>query len=122
MYAVSPPQLANNTNSVIQENVDEMKTSQDGIKVRLILFRSFKECIKCSSRRNFKRSIFTHTVFNHACSLSMCTQHHFQTYINTDSVIQEIVDEMKASQDEMKVTISEMERNQTEVKVSRYSV
>ena len=41
MYAVSPPQLANNTNSVIQENVDEMKASQDGIKARLILFYSF---------------------------------------------------------------------------------
>ena len=41
MYTVSPPQLTNNTNSVIQENVDEMKASQNGIKVRLILFRSF---------------------------------------------------------------------------------
>ena len=32
MYAVSPPQHANNTNSVIQENVDEMKESQDEMK------------------------------------------------------------------------------------------
>ena len=41
MYTVSPPQLTNNNNSVIQENVDEMKASQDEIKVRLILFGSF---------------------------------------------------------------------------------
>ena len=41
MYAVSLPELANNTNSVIQENVDEMKASQDGIKARLILFGVF---------------------------------------------------------------------------------
>ena len=41
MHAVSPPEIANNTSCVIQENVDEMKASQDGIKARLILFGSF---------------------------------------------------------------------------------
>ena len=58
----------------------------------------------------------------------MCTQHHFQTHSNTDSVIQENVDEMKASQDEMKAsqdemkaTISAMERNQSQIKVSRFA-
>ena len=105
---------------VIQEHVDEMKARQDEIKARLILFRSFKECIRCSSGRNFKRSIFTHTVFNHACSLSMCTQHHFKPDSNTTSVIQKNVDEMKASQNEMKVTITEMERKQTQIKVSSF--
>ena len=46
---------------------------------------------------------------------------HFQTHSNTDSVIQENVDEMKASQDEMKATISAMERNQSQIKVSRFA-
>ena len=87
-----------------------MKASQDGIKARLIL---------CSSGGNFKRSIFTHTVFNHAaCSLSIYTQYHFQTHSNTNSLIQENVAEMKASQNEIKVTIKEMERNQYQIKVS----
>ena len=48
----------------------------------------------------------------------MCTQHHFQTHSNTKSVIQENVDEMKASQNEMQLTITEMERNQSQIKVS----
>ena len=53
---------------------------------------------------------------------------HFQMHSNTDSVIQENVDEMKASQDEMKAsqdemkaTISAMERNQSQIKVSRFA-
>ena len=49
----------------------------------------------------------------------MCTQH--QTHSNTNSVIQENVDEMKASLNEMQVTIAEMERNQSQIKVSRFA-
>ena len=42
----------------------------------------------------------------------MCTQYHFQTHIsNTNSLIQENVDDIK-------VTINEMEKNQSQMKVS----
>ena len=41
----------------------------------------------------------------------MGIQHHFKTHSNTYSVIQENVDEMKASQDGMKATINEIEIN-----------
>ena len=46
------------------------------------------------------------------------TQYHLQTHSSTNSLIQENVDEIKASQNEIKVTITEMERNQSQIKVS----
>ena len=46
---------------------------------------------------------------------------HPQLTNNTNSLIQENVDEMKTSQDEMKVTITELERNQYQIKVSRFA-
>ena len=51
----------------------------------------------------------------------MCTQHHFQTHSNTNSVIQENFDEMKASQNEMQATITEIERNQSQIRVSTFA-
>ena len=48
MYAVSPPQLINNTNSVIQENVDEMKASQDEIKATISAMERKQTEIKVS--------------------------------------------------------------------------
>ncbi len=57
------------------------------------------------------RSIFTYCV-NYGLSMRIqcCLCDIIELTNNANSVIQENVDEMKASQNEMKVTITEMER------------